>query len=71
MKVWSKGLEGPDRLWVSIAGHCYDVFFSLNFDQLIDREPALIKDRGRKRNSRYWLRGRDVFEQIKGPLLKS
>ena len=44
---------------------------SLNFDQLIDREPALIKDRGRKRNSRYWLQGRDVFEQIKGPLLKS
>ena len=44
---------------------------SLNFDHLKDREPALIKDLGRKRGSLYWLRGWEVFEQIKRPLLKS
>jgi hypothetical protein len=32
MKLWSKGLEGPDRLWVSIAGHCYDMFFCTDVD---------------------------------------
>ena len=60
--------DGTVRMWDLTAK---DWMASLNFDQLIDREPALIKDRGRKRSSRYWLRGRDVFEQIKGPLLKS
>ena len=28
MKVWSKGLESSYRFWVSIARHCYEVFFS-------------------------------------------
>lgn len=39
----------------------------LNFDHLKDRKPALIKDLGRKRGSLYWLRGWEVFEQIKRP----
>jgi hypothetical protein len=32
MKLWSKGLEGPDGLWVSITGHRYEVFFSADVD---------------------------------------
>ena len=44
---------------------------SLNFDHLKDQEFALIKDLGQKRGSLYWLRGWEVFEQIKRPLLNS
>ena len=44
---------------------------SLNFDHLKDQEFALIKDLGQKRGSLYWLRGWEVFEQIKCPLLNS
>ena len=43
----------------------------LNFDHLKDQEFALIKDLGQKRGSLYWLRGWEVFEQIKRPLLNS
>jgi len=45
--------------------------FRLNFDHLKDQEFALIKDLGQKRGSLYWLRGWEVFEQIKRPLLNS
>ena len=48
-----------------------DHLASLNFDHLKDQEFALIKDLGQKRGSLYWLRGWEVFEQIKRPLLNS
>jgi hypothetical protein len=63
-------LPGDDRRTHRYAGSKL-ALSNLNFDHLKDREPALIKDLGRKRGSLYWLRGWDVFEQIKRPLLKS
>ena len=48
-----------------------NAFPNRNFHHLKDQEFALIKDLGQKRGSLYWLRGWEVFEQIKRPLLNS
>ena len=32
MQVWSKGLEGSYRLWISIARYRYEMFFGTDVD---------------------------------------
>jgi hypothetical protein len=32
MELWSEGFDGSYRLWVSIAWHCYAVFFSTDIN---------------------------------------